>query len=47
MKNNRMNSMKYKMKKAMVRSNLLLEIAEDMMDLVMKAKRYKRLSDKK
>ena len=47
MKNNKMNGMKYKMKKAMVKSNLLLEIAEDMMDLVMKAKRYKRLSDKK
>ena len=46
MKNAKMNMMKYKMKKAMIKSNLLLEIAEDLVDLSMKAKKYRRLSHK-
>lgn len=41
------SKMKSMMKKAARKSNLLMEIAEDMMDIVMKAKKYKRLNKKK
>lgn len=39
-------NMRTMMKKAARKANLLMEIGEDMMDLVMKARRYKRMTKK-
>lgn len=39
-------NMKTMMKKAARKANLLIEMGEDMMDLMMKARRYKRMTKK-
>lgn len=39
-------NMKTMMKKAARKANLLMEIGEDMMNLMMKARRYKRMTKK-
>ena len=39
-------NMKTMMKKAARKANLLMEMGEDMMDLMMNARRYKRMTKK-
>ncbi|MDU4937584.1 MAG: hypothetical protein E6X34_03900 [Clostridium sp.] len=39
-------NMRTMIKKATRKANLLMEIGEDMMDLMMKARRYKRMTKK-
>lgn len=39
-------NMKLMMKKATIKANLIMEIGEDMVDLIMKARKYKKLNNK-
>jgi len=47
MKKNNMEKMKCKMRKAITRGALLMEMAEDTMNIVAKAKIFKNISNKK
>lgn len=47
MKNKMMKNVKKKMHKGKIKTNLLMEMAEDFMDLVTNAKIYKKMTKKK
>lgn len=47
MKNKKMNSIKSRVKVNMTKGNMLMEIAEDIMSIMVKAKRLKHMSNKR
>ncbi|WP_294351220.1 hypothetical protein [uncultured Clostridium sp.] len=43
MKNKMLRNMKSKMRKSKMKNNILVEMAEDMKDIIAKAKKYKKM----
>lgn len=43
MKNKMLRNMKSKMRKSKMKNNMLVEMAEDMKDIIAKAKKYKKM----